>query len=428
MRRAPFSSNPRVGPRGQRTQQRILDAALRVLRDEGYHRWTVDRIAGRAGCSRVAFYQYFAGREDVLGHLAAQVARQVHASIDGLGLLTADLAGRAALRGWIARQAELQDRYGPVLHALDATTEAFADLAAARSHAGEVAVAGVRSRLATVTLPPRDLDATIALLLGCVLRSLQVTAVLRPPAGGGIPRQRVEDALAVVLHRSLFPAAPGSIASGAGACSPGDPAPRIAFGPATRALIDAVDAEPAGGVPATGTRAALLRAGRTVLATRGYHATRVDDVVAAAGISHGTFYRYFRNKEDIVRALVLRAMRPLSATLAAVPAHQPPARPDAAELRRWLRRYNSSQLHEAAIIRVWMDASEHDALLGAARAPALDWGRRRMAAFLRPKGFGDVEAEAVVMLALLHAFGEQPRSARAVDAAVHVIRHGLLGQ
>jgi hypothetical protein len=37
MRRAPFSDNPQVGARGQRTQQRILDAALRVFGEEGYH-------------------------------------------------------------------------------------------------------------------------------------------------------------------------------------------------------------------------------------------------------------------------------------------------------------------------------------------------------------------------------------------------------
>ena len=45
VRRAPFSENPRVGLRGQRTQQRILDAALRVFGEEGYHGCSIDRIA-----------------------------------------------------------------------------------------------------------------------------------------------------------------------------------------------------------------------------------------------------------------------------------------------------------------------------------------------------------------------------------------------
>ena len=77
VRRAPFSDNPRVGTRGQRTQQRILDAALQVFGDEGYHRCSVDKIAKLGGCSRVSFYQYFASKEDVFRQLGEQVARQL---------------------------------------------------------------------------------------------------------------------------------------------------------------------------------------------------------------------------------------------------------------------------------------------------------------------------------------------------------------
>ena len=41
----------------------------------------------------------------------------------------------------------------------------------------------------------------------------------------------------------------------------------------------------------------------TVLAEKGYHAARVDDIVSAADVSHGTFYLYFANKEELVLAL-----------------------------------------------------------------------------------------------------------------------------
>jgi AcrR family transcriptional regulator len=51
------------------------------------------------------------------------------------------------------------------------------------------------------------------------------------------------------------------------------------------------------------TKRRLLDAGETVLATKGYHATRVDDVVKLARTSHGTFYLYFSNKEELFRAL-----------------------------------------------------------------------------------------------------------------------------
>ena len=49
----------------------------------------------------------------------------------------------------------------------------------------------------------------------------------------------------------------------------------------------------------------LLDAGLRVFARRGYHAARVDDIVRAARTSHGTFYLYFTNKEDLLRALAV---------------------------------------------------------------------------------------------------------------------------
>src|SRR5215469_17737456 len=48
----------------------------------------------------------------------------------------------------------------------------------------------------------------------------------------------------------------------------------------------------------------LLDAAMVVFNRRGYHAARVDDIVKVARTSHGTFYLYFSNKEDLLRALV----------------------------------------------------------------------------------------------------------------------------
>ena len=47
----------------------------------------------------------------------------------------------------------------------------------------------------------------------------------------------------------------------------------------------------------------LLDAGGEVFATKGYYAARVDDIVKLAETSHGTFYLYFANKEELFRAL-----------------------------------------------------------------------------------------------------------------------------
>jgi AcrR family transcriptional regulator len=52
------------------------------------------------------------------------------------------------------------------------------------------------------------------------------------------------------------------------------------------------------------TREKLLAAARDVFEQRGYTATRMADIAAAAGVSHGTVYTWFADKEAVLRALV----------------------------------------------------------------------------------------------------------------------------
>lgn len=51
------------------------------------------------------------------------------------------------------------------------------------------------------------------------------------------------------------------------------------------------------------TRTVLLDAALEVFWRRGYLGTRVADIVAYAGVSHGSFYTYFDSKEAVLRAL-----------------------------------------------------------------------------------------------------------------------------
>ena len=52
------------------------------------------------------------------------------------------------------------------------------------------------------------------------------------------------------------------------------------------------------------TRDNLLAAGRVVFEQRGYANTRMSDIAKAAGVSHGTVYTWFDDKESLLRALV----------------------------------------------------------------------------------------------------------------------------
>jgi AcrR family transcriptional regulator len=423
VRRAPFSGNPRVGTRGQRTQQRILDAALQVFGDHGYHGCSIDRITKVAGCSRVSFYQYFASREDVFRHLCGQVARQLNASTEQLGPISPDVEGWDALRTWVARYTEIYTRYEPVFHVYQAAIESDEVLAAGVAHTSEQNIARIHARMATTTLPPRQLDPVIRLLLECLTHTLDTVGILRSAVPEAYPSERVEEAVSDVLHRTLF-----GLRVDANVHPPrGSPPPALRFGPTMLEILQQYETRAA----SSPTRAlsALLESGRDVFVERGYHNTRVDDLVAAAGVSHGAFYRYFSGTDQLARTLTARAMRHVSTPLSELPdvsAWNEPAGRGA--LRRWLRRYNAVHADEAAMLRVWVDAALQDPALRVESAPALDWGRRWMARYLRPRGFGDVDMDAVVMEALLGVFGARHRPPLEVEAAAHVFERGLLGR
>ena len=51
--------------------------------------------------------------------------------------------------------------------------------------------------------------------------------------------------------------------------------------------------------PAEVRRREILRAAGKVLVSRGYHNVHLDDVAAAAGLSKGTLYLYFKDKESL---------------------------------------------------------------------------------------------------------------------------------
>jgi AcrR family transcriptional regulator len=100
--------------------------------------------------------------------------------------------------------------------------------------------------------------------------------------------------------------------------------------------------------------AKLLDAGLLVLTERGYHAARVDDIVRVADMSHGTFYLYFANKEDLFRALASEC----AAEMTALAATLGPVTPDAAgrdELARWLAQFLDTYRRYGAVIRAWME-------------------------------------------------------------------------
>jgi AcrR family transcriptional regulator len=103
----------------------------------------------------------------------------------------------------------------------------------------------------------------------------------------------------------------------------------------------------------------LLDAGMRVFAERGYHAARVDDIVRAARTSHGTFYLYFANKEELLRALAIQCAEEMGA-LAGRLGEVTDDAGGAAELRRFLETFFSTYARFGPVLRAWMEGNVED--------------------------------------------------------------------
>jgi AcrR family transcriptional regulator len=101
-------------------------------------------------------------------------------------------------------------------------------------------------------------------------------------------------------------------------------------------------------------RQRLLRAGQRVFAETGYSGARVEDVIAAAGTSRATFYRYFGSKNALfteLSRLCFEDMRETTRAVAAV-APGPGAR---AQLVRALRLWRGLLERHGGVIRAWFE-------------------------------------------------------------------------
>jgi AcrR family transcriptional regulator len=99
----------------------------------------------------------------------------------------------------------------------------------------------------------------------------------------------------------------------------------------------------------------LLEAGLAEFDERGFQAVRVDDIVRRAQISHGTFYLYFSNKEDLFKALLGDALHDMSLVTDEFPVVTRNAAGRAA-LQRWVHEFCEVYAAHAAVIRTLSQA------------------------------------------------------------------------
>jgi AcrR family transcriptional regulator len=90
---------------------------------------------------------------------------------------------------------------------------------------------------------------------------------------------------------------------------------------------------------------------RDVFAKRGYHAAKIEDIVAAASIARGTFYLYFEDKRAIFEEIVDRTIARLGMSIVRVDPHDG-GRTVADQVKEQIRRIVRILLEDRATTKI----------------------------------------------------------------------------
>ena len=98
-------------------------------------------------------------------------------------------------------------------------------------------------------------------------------------------------------------------------------------------------------------RQQILEVARDIFARRGYHTTKIEDIVAAAGIARGTFYLYFEDKRGIFEEIVDRTIARLGMSIVRVDPHDG-GRTVADQVKEQIRRVVRVLLEDRATTKI----------------------------------------------------------------------------
>ncbi len=411
VRRPPFGSNPLVGERGAGTQRRILAAALDAFAEVGFAEARVELITERAGCSRPAFYQYFSSKDDVFWALAALLGKEMVELAEALGRVTPDAEGLAHLTGWVGDFMALHEAWAPVFTSFQAASRDRPPEVRRSSGVADRTSVALLGAFGTKVTPASTALASnlVSVLIRCSFYAEQVPA--------DTSRQPLVEGVALLFHRTLE--------------GPVEGVNVVRTGPTRRrdAAVAAPERdEDARPLRARGemTRLRLLDAGASVLPARGYHNARVDDIVEAAGVSHGTFYRYFDNKDDFFRVLAEGASSRMIGLIDRLRLDAPPD-----ELRAWLSDWMAAYEADGGVISTWQEMQTNAELAAFSRQVAASVFSR-LVRMLERRDFGNPVVDATTLLALIErvpysVYTLQFTSAdEGVESMLTAIRRGFL--
>jgi AcrR family transcriptional regulator len=352
-------SSPEIGARGATTRTRITEVSLDLFGRLGFFDTSVDAIAKAAGVSRATLYQYFQGKDEIFLELLDECGSALFRVARRIGPLGPDEVGFDNLNWWLGEWSWVFEKYSTMF--IQWTVIASSDTKVrplitrfVRGYNHRIA-----ERLAASDI--RGIDPDVAAMTMTALVHRLNLFVHTGRAHGRSPKA-VVDTLSVFLQLALFPDTPPSAFKSLRLHASADPAAdvaAIAVPPAPE--IDGLkisDRTATLSKRAVNTVSALADAGAEQFRTRGYRRTSVDDIVEAANVARGTFYKYFSDKQDLLKAVaaeIYAAGRDFAEQIS----HVDPLN-DEATLRRWLATYIDFYDRYSGCIDAWVEGTTDD--------------------------------------------------------------------
>jgi AcrR family transcriptional regulator len=419
-----------VGERGARTRQLLLDAALDQFAQQGFHATVVDDIARAAGVSRATLYQYFDSREQIVTELLEECGAALMRVVRRVGPLSATAQGFDNLHWWLGEWSYVYDKYATMFVEWAHIDSPQTPLRPLIRRFVEGYTAQLAERIQQSAVQGLDPE-QISIALVTVIERFNY---YRHMQDTGVTDAQLLDTLAICVQRLLFPDTPWDDLV-LGQTRESDP-------PARRrppiALVS-VPEQPVGrtdGLTGSARDSAdlLIQAGAQVFATSGYAGSNVDQILAVAGLSRRTFYKYFENRLELLVALSARCETAI-AELATSFAGILDALDRTVALRDWIAAFVAFHDAQGAVLRIWIEEPVDPRVQHAGQQGAialLKAFRSVLGSVPRPPGVS-ITAEAWLLLALVERFPHQAVGTRyevqgelLVDVMSAFVERGLL--
>jgi len=360
VRRASYGpSSPEVGIRGATTRARIAEVSLELFGRLGFFDTSVDAIAKAAGISRATLYQYFQGKDEIFLELLNECGTALFRVARRIGPLGPDELGFDNLHWWLGEWSWVFEKYSTMF--IQWTAVASSDTKVRPEISRFVRRYNHRIAERLTASGVRGIDPEVAAMTMTALVH-RINLFVNTGRAYGRNAKATMDTLSVFLQLILFPQTPPSVFSSLRLHSSADQAADIAAiavppEPDVEGLSIS-DRTASLSKRAVNTVTALADAGAAQFRAKGYRRTSVDDIVEAANVARGTFYKYFNDKQDLLAAVaaeIYEAGRVFATRISQVDPVE-----DQSALRRWLATYVEFYDRYSGCIDAWVEGTTDD--------------------------------------------------------------------